>query len=165
MVATDKYIAEVFPEPPLIGEYLIRAKVPTHKSRSKREIKGMTKCNKPCHACPFIMEGKEGKSDNLHNCTTNRGYIKRMFPTKETGIHLNQRGHSVSDVRITILLKMKRSDKSYRKVRERYLINKFNTYYMVFGNEHYKSVCLFHRLEMCSQNKNLCQKLAIYRTF
>jgi hypothetical protein len=73
LVATNQYVAEVFPEPPLtafrrqtnIGEYLIRAKVPPSKSRSKRELKGMTKCNKPCHACPFIMEGKEVKSDNF----------------------------------------------------------------------------------------------------
>jgi hypothetical protein len=47
MVATDQYVAEVFPEPPLtafrrqknIREYLIRAKVPPPKSRSKRELK------------------------------------------------------------------------------------------------------------------------------
>ena len=176
MVSTDQYIAEVFPEPPLtafrrqknIGEYLIRAKVPPAKSRSKREMKGMTKCNKPCQACPFIMEGKEVKSDKFTwkitqpmNCETenciymiecnkekckqryigetkrslakrlseHKGYISSMFPTKATGIHFNQRGHSVSDVRITILEKMKTSDESYRKERERYLINKFNTYY------------------------------------
>ena len=137
-----------------IGEYLIRAKVPPPKSRSKREIKGMTKCNKPCQACPFIMEGKEVKSDNFTwkitqsmNCETenciymiecnkekckqryigetkrslakrlseHKGYITSMFPTKATGIHFNQRGHSVSDVRITILEKMKTSDESYRK--------------------------------------------------
>ena len=52
-----------------------------------------------------------------------------MFPTKANGIHFNQCGHSVSDVRITILEKMKTSDESYRKERELYLINKFNTYY------------------------------------
>ena len=52
-----------------------------------------------------------------------------MFPTKATGIHFNQRSHSASDVRITILEKMKTSDESYKKERERYLINKFNTYY------------------------------------
>ena len=73
MVAMDQYVAEVFPEPPLaafrrqtnIGEYLIRAKVPPSKSRSKREIKGMTKSYKPCQACSLIMEGKEVKSDNF----------------------------------------------------------------------------------------------------
>jgi hypothetical protein len=61
-----------------------------------------------------------------------------MFPTKAkhttkkfkaTRIHFNQRGHCVSDVRITILEKMKTSNESYRKERERYLINNFNTYY------------------------------------
>ena len=176
MVSADQYMTEVFPEPPLtafrrqknIGEYLTRAKVPPPKSRSKREIRGRTKCNKPCQACPFIMEGKEVKSDNFTwkitqsmNCETenciymiecnkekckqryigetkrslakrlseHKGYITSMFPTKATGNHFNQRGHSVSDVRITILEKMKTSDESYRKERERYLINKFNTYY------------------------------------
>ena len=38
-----------------------------------------------------------------------------MFPTKATGIYFNQRGHSISDLRITILEKMKTSDESYRK--------------------------------------------------
>ena len=37
--------------------------------------------------------------------------------------------------------------------------------YKVFGNERYKSFCLLHRLEICSQNLNLRQKVAIYRTF
>ena len=56
-------------------------------------------------------------------------HVSSMFPTKATGIHFNQRGHSVSDVRITILEKMKTSNERYRKEREIYLINKFNTYY------------------------------------
>jgi hypothetical protein len=38
-----------------------------------------------------------------------------MFQTKGTGIHFNQLGHSVSDVRITILKKMKTSDESYQE--------------------------------------------------
>ena len=52
-----------------------------------------------------------------------------MFTTKATGIQFNQHGHRVSYVRITILEKMKTSEERYRKERERYLINKFNTYY------------------------------------
>ena len=67
MVATDQNIAEVFPEPPItafrrqknIGEYLIRAKVPVSKSRAKRDIKGMTKCNKP------TSQGEKVKSDTF----------------------------------------------------------------------------------------------------
>jgi hypothetical protein len=48
-----------------------------------------------------------------------------MIPTKATGIHYNQRGHSITDVRITILEKMKTGDESIQKERE----NKFNKYY------------------------------------
>ena len=56
-VATNQYIAGVFPEPTLtasrrqkiIGEYLIMRKIPKPVSRSKRYIKGMTKYNKPCN--------------------------------------------------------------------------------------------------------------------
>ena len=35
-----------------------------------------------------------------------------MFPTKATGIDFNQHGHTVSDVRIRILWKIKTSDKN-----------------------------------------------------
>ena len=105
MVATDQYIAEVFPEPPLtafrrhknIGEYFIRAKVPPPKSRSKREIKGMTKCNKPCQA------------------SEHRAKITSRFTTKASRIHFNQRGHSISDVRITILEKRRHLTKANKK--------------------------------------------------
>ena len=38
----DQYIAEE-----IIEEYLIRAKVPSPNSHSKRDIKGLTKCKKP----------------------------------------------------------------------------------------------------------------------
>ena len=73
MVSMDAYMAEVFPEPPLtafkrpknIKEYLVRAKVRGENTREKRKMFGMSKCNKPCQACPFIKEGnviKYGKT-------------------------------------------------------------------------------------------------------
>ena len=66
MVAMDPYIYKVFPEPPLtafrrqknIGEYLIRAKVPPPKSRSKREIKGMTNVTSHAKNVPLKWKGK-----------------------------------------------------------------------------------------------------------
>ena len=66
-------MAEVFPEPPLIAyrrqknikEFLVRAKVPPRNKKTKRTVKGMKKCNKSCHACPFILEGKEIKGDKF----------------------------------------------------------------------------------------------------
>ena len=46
-----------------------------------------------------------------------------------TGEHFNLPGHTLSDLRITILEKVRSNDDMYRKERERYFIQKFNTYY------------------------------------
>ena len=177
MVGMDQYMSEVFPEPPLtafkrpknIKEYLVRAKLPGLNNRPKRKVNGMSKCNKPCQACPYILEGKEVKVNNnaiwrimapvncnsencvymiecnKQNCgqryigetkrslstrlSEHKGYISSIFPTKATGIHFNKPGHGLKDVRITILEQMKTPEEVYRKEREKYLINKFNTFY------------------------------------
>ena len=151
-----------------IREFLVKAKVPPLKRRPKRIINGMKKCNKPCQACPFILEGKEVKCGKLNwkitkpvNCETNsivymiqctkdncqeryigetkrslaarlsehQGYINALFPSQATGKHFNQPGHGKEHVRITILERVKNNDELYRKEREKFLINKFNTYY------------------------------------
>ena len=74
MKLTDPYLEEVFPEPPLIAykrqknirDFLIRAKVPQKlNSRPQRKIPGMKKCNKQCHACPYIKQCKEVKNSNF----------------------------------------------------------------------------------------------------
>ena len=176
MVTSDQYMAEVFPEPPLVAyrrqknikEFLVRAKVPPRNAKTKRNLKGMKKCNKPCQACPFILEGKEIKGDkfdwkittpancqtknvvymiecNKENCkqryigeskrtigdrlSDHKGYVNSIFPTKATGIHFNKPGHNLANIKITIVEKLKKDDGAYRKERERFLINKFNTYY------------------------------------
>ena len=49
--------------------------------------------------------------------------------TKSTGIHFNQKGHSVSDMQISILEKVFNQDPQFRKQRERIYIQKFNTRY------------------------------------
>ena len=46
-----------------------------------------------------------------------------------TGEHFNKPGHSVSNLRITILEQIKNTNPLYRKEREKYHIRKFNTYY------------------------------------
>ena len=61
-----------------------------------------------------------------------------MLKTKATWINLYQSGHSVSEVRITILEKMKNSDKNYRKERGTYLINKIDIYYIGNNRMPYK---------------------------
>ena len=57
-----------------------------------------------------------------------RGYIQNRKFNQPTGYHFNQPGHSVSDMSVTILEKVKYRDELYRREREKYLINKFDTY-------------------------------------
>ena len=57
-----------------------------------------------------------------------RGYVNNNVDTP-TGEHFNLPGHSLSDLRVSILEKVRSKDDMYRKERERYFIRKFYTYY------------------------------------
>ena len=46
-----------------------------------------------------------------------------------TGEHFNSPGHSLSDLSIVVLEKVRSTDDLYRKEREKYFIRKFNTFY------------------------------------
>ena len=58
-----------------------------------------------------------------------RGYVKNEDLSMATGEHFNAPGHSLSDISIVILEKVRSTDDLYRKERERYFIRKFNTFY------------------------------------
>ena len=58
-----------------------------------------------------------------------RGYVNNLDVSQATGEHFNSPGHSLSDLSIVILEKVRSSDDLYRKEREKYFIRKFNTYY------------------------------------
>ena len=69
MKSQDRYLGQVFKDPPLIaykrqrniGDFLIKAKVPTKPdTRPHRNQNGMKKFGK-CVICPFILEGKHIK--------------------------------------------------------------------------------------------------------
>ena len=49
--------------------------------------------------------------------------------SKTTGAHFNEKGHSVSDMEITIIEKLFIGDPQFRKQREKMYIKKFNTRY------------------------------------
>ena len=55
--------------------------------------------------------------------------MNRKVLSQPTGQHFNLPGHDISDMKISILEKVKKSDKIYREEREKYLIALFNTYY------------------------------------
>ena len=151
-------------------DYLIRAKVADPPSlRPKRNIIGMSKCEKNCTLCPFIKEGKTisinrkktWKISKSVNCQSSnivyliecnkeqckkryigetgrslknriadhRGYIVNQHLNTATGHHFNTPGHSVSNLRVTIIEQVRTDNEGYRKQREKYHINKFNTFH------------------------------------
>ena len=56
-------------------------------------------------------------------------YVNRKVYSQPTGEHFNSRGHSISDMKVRIIEKIKKEDKCYREERERYFISLFNTFY------------------------------------
>ena len=46
-----------------------------------------------------------------------------------TGEQFNLPGHSISNMKVTIVERVKKNDDQYRKEREKYFINKCNTFY------------------------------------
>ena len=45
-----------------------------------------------------------------------------------TGEHFTLPGHSISNMKMTIVERVKKNDDQYRKEREKYFIDKFNTF-------------------------------------
>ena len=64
-----------------------------------------------------------------------RGYINNQVIIATTGGHFNLPGHSLANLKIIILEKVKKNDEMYRKQREKYFINKFNTFYEGINKE------------------------------
>jgi hypothetical protein len=58
-----------------------------------------------------------------------RGYANNRDESQATREHFNSPGHSLSDMTITIIEKVKSNDDLYRKEREKHFIQKFNTFY------------------------------------
>ena len=81
-----------------------------------------------CRKCPQQYIGETGRSLK-ERFSEHKGYVNTKNMTKSTGIHFNQKGHSVSDMQISILEKVFDQDPQFRKQRERMYIQKFNTRY------------------------------------
>lgn len=56
-----------------------------------------------------------------------RGYVTNKVTHKATGAHFNLPGHSLADLKITVIEQIKKNSDEYRKERESYFIRKFNT--------------------------------------
>ena len=84
-------------------------------------------CDKErCIENKYIGEtGRSLKTRLADHC----GYVRNHHTDQATGAHFNQPGHSLANMKITILEQVKTNEISYRKEREHYFINKFNTHH------------------------------------
>ena len=86
----------------------------------------LIQCNKEnCLENKYIGETEKPMHERL---SQHRGYITRNTQDA-TGRHFNRPGHTLGNMNITILERVKSNDPIYRKERERYHIRKFNSYY------------------------------------
>ena len=74
----------------------------------------------------YIGESKRSLKSRLAD---HRGYIKKEQIDTTTGAHYNQPGHQLSDMSVIILEISRKQEDIYRKEREKYFINLFNTNY------------------------------------
>ena len=74
----------------------------------------------------YVGESERSLQDRF---SEHRGYVINNHLSKATGYHFNLPGHTVSDMRVTILEKIHSSDPFVRKQREELFIQKLNTKY------------------------------------
>ena len=81
-----------------------------------------------CNKCPqqYIGESERMLKERF---AEHKGYVNTQNISKATGAHFNSKGHSVSDMRVTVLEKVFSQDPQFRKQREKLYIQKFNTRY------------------------------------
>ena len=56
------------------------------------------------------------------------GYARNEKIHQATGYHFNLPGHGIENMTFQIIEKVKKNDETYRKERESYFIEKFNTF-------------------------------------
>ena len=81
-----------------------------------------------CQKCDTKYIGETGRMLKAR-LSDHRGYINNQVVSVTTGDHFNLPGHSLAHMKIQILEQVKYNNEQYRKERESYLINKFNTHY------------------------------------
>ena len=84
-----------------------------------------------CITCKRCSEQYIGESERSlqERFSEHRGYVTNRNLTKATGLHFNQRGHSVSDMSVSIVEKVYSKNENFRKEREKMFINKMQTKY------------------------------------
>jgi hypothetical protein len=97
-----------------------------HVNCESYNIVYLIECDKNNCQEKYIGESGRNLKKRLED---HRGYIVNKKVNQATGAHFNLPGHSVSDLKVTILEQVKRPDTEYRKQRENYHIRNFNTFH------------------------------------
>ena len=93
----------------------------------KENIIYLIKCNKEnCKQNRYVGETERKARERI---SEHRGYIYRNEKRFATGEHFNQPGHSLDNMKFTILEAVKKKDPLYRKEREIYHIRKLNFFH------------------------------------
>ena len=87
-----------------------------------------------CQKCGRRYIGESGRIMRTR-LAEHRGYINNQVIGLTTGDHFNLPGHSLAHMKVTILEKVRNSNSDYRREREKYFINKFNTFYEGMNKE------------------------------
>ena len=84
-----------------------------------------------CITCNKCKEQYVGTSERTlqKRFSEHRDYVKGEHLDKATGWHFNKKGHSVSDMKVSILEKVFSSDETLRLERESHFIKMFNSFY------------------------------------
>ena len=84
-----------------------------------------------CISCDRCLEQYVGETEKTlsQRFAQHRGYVNNQKLDQATGEHFNLPGHSLSDMKVTILEKLHSDDPNMRKIRESYYIKKLNTKY------------------------------------
>ena len=81
-----------------------------------------------CDKCPEQYVGETEKTLAVR-FAQHRGYARNKKLDKATGHHFNLPGHSMANMKVTVLEKVKSNDPQMRKTRESLKIKKFNSKY------------------------------------
>ena len=81
-----------------------------------------------CDKCTMQYIGESERSLQ-ERFSEHRGYVNNGHVSKATGEHFSQKGHTLSDMRVTVLEKIFSTDPAVRKEREKLFIKEMNTKY------------------------------------
>ena len=86
----------------------------------------LIECNKERCNAKYIGETERPFKVRI---AEHKRYIQNHNLTQATGNHFNKTGHNLNYMKATVLEQVKKDNVNYRKQREQFLINKFNTFH------------------------------------